>query len=259
MKNRRKSSNSDTVGGVLIGVATLDRLFGIRPKSLIHIGAHLAEESSAYDSHKWGAESGITWVEAQDEVVDILKSKLNPKTNRILNVCAWSVSGLRMDLNVTSNSQSTSLLAFGDHSRLYPEIYVERRKKVTTLRLDEVLSETDFFEFINLDVQGAELEVLLGMGNKLFRAKWIYAEVNSKQVYLKNALVWQIDEYLEHFGFKRVLTEWVNDDGWGDALYVKEITFRIFIAKCIWLGYNKFRAAWLRLKGSIVRLKKRVP
>ena len=31
----------------------------------------------------------------------------------------------------------------------------------------------------------------------------------------------EIDEYLEKFGFKRVITE-ITLNGWGDAFYVKE-------------------------------------
>jgi len=51
---------------------------GICPHSIIHIGAHLAEEHYEYKKFNWiGTESRIAiWVEAQTELVEILKKTL---------------------------------------------------------------------------------------------------------------------------------------------------------------------------------------
>jgi FkbM family methyltransferase len=239
---------------MLINVAVLDRLFGIHPKSLIHIGAHLAEESEAYDNFNWAGLTGITWIEAQEELVEFLKIKLDANRNRVLKVCAWSLSGEKKYLNITSNSQSTSLLNFGEHSELYPEIYVKRKCEVKTSRLDEVLEESENFEFVNLDVQGAELHVLIGMGEKLSHAKWIYTEVNSAEIYLDNVRVKELDEYLKKFGFKRVVTKWVGKDGWGDALYVKRVNLQIFIAKYLFLFFEQVKSLASRIRRELHKI-----
>jgi hypothetical protein len=76
------------------------------------------------------------------------------------------------------------------------------------------------FNFINIDVQGYELEVFKGAKNYLNEINYIIAEVNKDYVYENCALVNEIDDFLSQFNFKRTETSW---DGvtWGDAFYIK--------------------------------------
>lgn len=78
------------------------------------------------------------------------------------------------------------------------------------------------FDFLNLDIQGVELEALQGIGVYFEKIKWIYTEVNKSEVYKNCALIDDIDAFLKMEGFKRVATRWVKKQGWGDALYVRE-------------------------------------
>jgi hypothetical protein len=75
------------------------------------------------------------------------------------------------------------------------------------------------YDFLNIDVQGFEGQVLTGMGDYLKYVKWAYLEVNKAQVYQGCWEVEQVDKYLATFGFRRVETKWVGN--WGDALYVR--------------------------------------
>jgi hypothetical protein len=79
----------------------------------------------------------------------------------------------------------------------------------------------DGLDFLNIDLQGAELKALKGMGEVLRQFKWAYLEVNKAELYKGCALVEDIDMYLLGYGFKRVETKWTGAD-WGDALYVKQ-------------------------------------
>ena len=74
--------------------------------------------------------------------------------------------------------------------------------------------------FINIDVQGYELEVFKGSLNTLPYIDYIYCEVNRDQLYENNAMIEEIDEFLKSYNFERVGTDWAGDT-WGDALYVK--------------------------------------
>ena len=121
----------------------------------------------------------------------------------------------------TNNSQSSSLLDFGTHAEDYPYVNVQEEYAVTTSCLEDVVPLDCQFEFINLDLQGVELQALKGLGKKIENAKWIYTEVNKKQVYKSCTMVSDLDEYLSKFNFKRVVTRWVYGKGWGDALYVR--------------------------------------
>ncbi len=57
---------------------------------------------------------------------------------------------------------------------------------------------------MNLDIQGAELMALMGMGKLLDSIDHIYLEVNLIHVYKGGARLHQIDRYLGRLDFLRV-------------------------------------------------------
>jgi hypothetical protein len=82
--------------------------------------------------------------------------------------------------------------------------------------------DLDGFDFLNVDVQGAELFVLRGMGELINQFKWVYLEVNKAHLYVGCPLVEELDQYLANFGLVRVETMWAGNTNWGDALWVKK-------------------------------------
>jgi hypothetical protein len=94
---------------------------------------------------------------------------------------------------------------------------------VITKRLDEVIDDHDDISFVNLDIQGAELDALKGLGLMIHKVKWIYSEVNREEVYEGCAKIEELDDYLAKFSFKRIATRWAYGTGWGDALWIKKI------------------------------------
>ena len=59
--------------------------------------------------------------------------------------------------------------------------------------------------FLNIDVQGYELEVLKGFHN-LDEIKYIKTEVNRKELYENSINVKDLDKYLKNYNFIRVET-----------------------------------------------------
>ena len=204
---------------MLISVESLSKIWKIQPKGVLHVGAHLAEEAGDYAKYNWGK---TIWIEAQANLVDQLTNTLDPQLNQVIHATVWSKSGLTLQFNVSSSSQSSSLLNFGTHKNDYPDIFVTRSYSVTTCTLDEILDRGSEFDFVNLDIQGVELEALKGLGTYIDKVKWIYSEVNKKEVYENCSDVKEIDRYLQERGFKRVATRWVRGQGWGDALYIRK-------------------------------------
>ena len=90
--------------------------------------------------------------------------------------------------------------------------------------MNTLLSENNInvndYDFLNIDIQGAELLALKGFGDLLNNIKYIYTEINTNTLYKDCALVSEIDEYLFKYGFKRVETL-MTEFEWGDALYIK--------------------------------------
>ena len=77
------------------------------------------------------------------------------------------------------------------------------------------------YNFIAIDVQGYELEVMRGAVDTLNNIEYIVAEVNRNELYINCAKVNELDSFLGDFGFKRVETLWAGGQDWGDALYIK--------------------------------------
>jgi hypothetical protein len=123
-----------------------------------------------------------------------------------------------------NGSQSSSILELGTHKVAHPEVHYVADIPCKMHRMDDLFRDFEAIndcDFLNMDIQGAELKALRGMGELLHQFKWAYLEVNQAELYKGCALVDEIDTYLLGFGFKRVETKWCGNTGWGDALYIK--------------------------------------
>jgi hypothetical protein len=78
------------------------------------------------------------------------------------------------------------------------------------------------YNFLNLDIQGAELKALKGMEEYLHKVDYIYTEVNADYVYKNCALINEVDDYLINFGLHRVETQIYPEYNWGDAFYIRK-------------------------------------
>lgn len=204
---------------MLIPVSELQEDFNIKPKQILHVGAHLAEESKDYTEY---FQAPVIWVEAQPELCKKLKQSLDMVLNSVIEACVLDQNDLVVTLNVTSNSQSTSILQFGTHSNTYPDVRVTESVTVRTKRLDSLLNGKKVPDFINLDIQGVELKAIMSLGVLIDQVEVIYTEVNKRQVYVGCSLIQDIDAYLKKYGFRRIATRWKRRSGWGDALYVNQ-------------------------------------
>jgi FkbM family methyltransferase len=239
---------------MLIPIRLLENLWAIHPTGVLHVGAHLGEESEDYNSFEWGKESGIHWVEGQRELVEQLRTRFKGSNNAVYEGVVWHRSGETLTFNISNNSQSSSVFEFGSHSSNYPEVVFQSERQVTTTTISELLPPDVVFDFVNLDIQGAELSALKGLGKKIDGVKWVYTEVNSKEVYKGCAIISDIDSYLADLRFTRVCTVWVKGAGWGDALYIHQsakpnaiiIAYKSSIVK-LFLAFTTFTRRTLKL------------
>jgi FkbM family methyltransferase len=203
---------------VLINLAELKNNYSINPKSVIHIGGHEGEEASDYESS--GVEL-VRWVEALPEKVKIMRSKLDSVRHLVFEGAAWETSGATIKLNVASFSQASSVFSFDETINIYPTLKMSRQINVITVTVDSLIKKLDYPDFINLDIQGAELAALKGSMKTLPFVDSVYTEVSRKMLYKGGAHVKELDDFLREFGFTRLTTRWMWLEGWGDALYVK--------------------------------------
>lgn len=183
--------------------------------AIAHVGAHQAEELETYE--RYGIRR-VAWIECQPDVARALNIRIGSPDHIVIEGCAWSESGLAKTLKITNNSVSTSLLELKEHKNKYPTIKEIRRVTVKTRRLDELIPQGFGFNFLNLDIQGAELEAVRGLGDLIDQVDYIYSEVNQLEMYAGLATIGEFDSYLRERGFTRMVTR-LTGEGWGDAFY----------------------------------------
>jgi FkbM family methyltransferase len=202
---------------MLISLDSLMAKYNIQLKGILHVGAHECEELNTYETYL--DRSRILWVEAMPAKVDLCKSRY---PNLLIENAIVSDKVESVRFNIANNGQSSSFLYLGLHTTFHPEVhYVDAFTSNTSL-LKDILPKYDIpFNFINLDIQGAELRALKGMESYLSQIDYLYTEVNSDYVYMNCNLVTELDEYLAKFGLHRVETQWYGECKWGDAFYVR--------------------------------------
>ena len=208
---------------MLIDFRQLFPKYNIKPKGVLHVGANVGEEAPVYD--ELGIKN-VVWVEANSEICQELLRNVGWYGHNCFNVCITDVEGEEVVLHISNNgSQSSSILDLGTHTTAHPEVHYVKDITMTSQRLDQMVIIWDILkdsDFLNIDLQGAELKALKGMGTRLQQFKWAYLEVNKEELYKGCALVGEIDTYMNSFGFHRAETRWCGNTGWGDALYIKK-------------------------------------
>lgn len=194
-------------------------------KGIIHIGAHKCEEQPIYD--KIGIDkSKVIWIDAIIECVDMCK---NMGFN-IYNLVVSDIDNEPCTFRITNNGESSSMLELDTHLTCYPYIYVTEERQLSTTRMDTFINGNNVdikkYNYLNLDIQGAELKALKGFGDYLKYVDYIYSEVNVNTLYKDCALLHEMDSYLKQFGFERRLTE-ITGYEWGDAFYVKKTNINL--------------------------------
>jgi FkbM family methyltransferase len=192
------------------------------PSGIIHIGSHLLEERNSYLSN---GVSNIIWIEANTQIYNSTKYLINKKINEnIFNYAICDKDNEVLELNITNNGQSSSILDLDKHKIYYPNIDVVSKINIESKRMDSLIKENlidiNNYNFVNIDIQGAELLALKGFGDILHNIKYIYTEINISYLYKNCCLVNEIDDYLNKYGFTRVETK-LTEYEWGDALYAK--------------------------------------
>jgi hypothetical protein len=92
-----------------------------------------------------------------------------------------------------------------------------------TLFIEEKLDINEF-NFLNVDVEGAELEVLEGFKEHLNKIDYIFIEVSVNSRFEgSEATLETVNNYLGNQGFKIVeISSSIYNLGWGDAFYIKK-------------------------------------
>lgn len=192
-------------------------------KGAIHVGANIGEERDWYLNQGFDR---VLWFEPNIEVFKILEQNIGEYKKQIAFNFGIHDQLTEAPLHISNNGgQSSSILALGTHAISHPEVKYTGDQIIKLRRLDWFFTHTGWnikgFNFLNIDVQGVELNVMKSLGDLIGAFDYIYTEVNTEFVYEGCSLLSDIDDYLRHYGFERVETI-ITRANWGDALYVKK-------------------------------------
>ena len=204
---------------MLINFTNIFRKYNMNIKGIVHIGAHYGEEIQEYVNN--GIQNII--------VFEPLSNNFDILTERLQNINA-DIQGYQIALGseksistmyLSSNeAQSSSILKPKEHLVHHPDVTFNGIEEVEVDLLDNF--DIRGANFINIDVQGYELEVFKGGKKTLEQIDYVYCEVNRGEMYEGNPMIEDLDEYLSQYGFDRVETHWPETwYKWGDALYIK--------------------------------------
>lgn len=204
---------------MILDFNSIYRKYNMKIKGLLHIGAHYGQEFNLYRQHDI---KKIIFFEPLKNNFSELSNRINVSEDVLLVNKALGNDNKKIKMFVESanNGQSSSILKPKLHTEQYKHIVFNSEEEVDMVRLDDYLINKQDFNFINIDVQGYELEVLKGSMETLKNIDYIISEVNRAELYENNVHVDDLDKFLSKFNFKRVETDWVGNT-WGDALYIK--------------------------------------
>lgn len=167
------------------------RKLGFAPREIIDIGAFSGEWSRL--AHQIFSNARILMIEPQESRRTILESMIsaNPSVYSYEPVLVGGEQGRKVDFHVFEAATAASVLS---GSVDYPSKVNTR----TLETLDTVRERAGFHhsEFLKLDVQGYELEVLKGAEKTMAVAEAILLEVSLIELYRSSPLLHDVVEFL---------------------------------------------------------------
>lgn len=210
---------------MLISFEELITKHKIIPTGVLHIGAN---DGAEYEAYKKAGVKSIIFIEADPKIAAALKEKLKEdRTVRVYNVCASDKDNEETDFHITNNDgQSSSMRELKLHKKEHPDVKVKETIKLRTLTIDSLISalaiDMSEINFLNIDIQGAELEALKGMRETIKNIEYAYIEVSDSELYEGQALKPEIDAWLSEVGFVETECK-MTGHHWGDCFYTRTV------------------------------------
>lgn len=204
---------------MLIDLAQLVDRGIVVPGPVLHVGAHLGEERRTYKDLGFAP---IWWVEANEDVVPMLKKNLVHYPDNHVVQAVLSDSSKQVLFHLASNGQSSSYLPLGTHAQNHPDVTYVAERILQSTTVDDLWKQGQIAQasLINMDVQGTELDVLRGAEEYLKGVQAAYLEVNREAVYEGCALFGEVDAWLVERGFVCRRVEW-TPQAWGDGIWTR--------------------------------------
>lgn len=177
-----------------------ERRFLHAARGIIHVGANTGQEASSYA--KLGVP--VVWIEPLPEVFKALQQHVSRYANQV--AFDYLISDVEnKDYVFHDAGQSSSILEFADHKKLWPSIDFTGTHLLRSRRLDSLIEEHGWtsppYDALIVDAQGADLLVLKGLGSHIADIRFLVVEAADFEAYKGGATVDEISAFLEPLGF----------------------------------------------------------
>lgn len=202
----------------------LKEKYKLHYNGVLHIGAHAGSEFEQYVENSI---KPIIFIEPQKNLFERLIENIKKREDWpviCLNTALGNIVG-EIDFHTNDNDENGASSVLEPSNKLkreYPSISLDKIIKVPITKID--LLDIPKCNFINIDVQGYELEVLKGGVDYLKNVDYILIEVNENAeelLYIGAVQIKDLDLFLQQFHFERVETNMCGGS-WGDAFYIKK-------------------------------------
>jgi len=160
--------------------------------------------------------------ECNPSAIEICKGTIGDhKRVHLIEKAVWDEEGTISFYPVINGNTGASscFVAIDDYKY---ETYEQDEVLVPAIRLEGWFAETGVSpDLICIDLQGAELRALKGMGEIPASVKYIITEGQTKPIYEGVNLIPEIEDYLEDFGFS-IRAECLINPYFGDFLFVRD-------------------------------------
>jgi len=205
---------------------------------VLHVGAHSAEEAYIYKKLKIAP---VLWIEARPDLIEKINGRLESlcllnNGHYVRHGAVWSVSDVYCRLRIATNDMSSSLLNLGkSHQKYFPfvrkasenpeieintvtirdlveQFLLEMNHSLSEMELEEKQSSDNKFSvkkfnFLYLNVQGAELPALKGCGNGILsNLDYVLTGISIEDHFQNGTRLDSLDEYLGIYGLVREAT-----------------------------------------------------
>lgn len=169
---------------------------------VLHLGAHVGQEAGAYSNQGLP----VVWVEGDPKVYERLQEKIAPYANqRAINALLGRENVDLVDFHIASNDgQSSSVYPLANnHGFESIGLQMVESIRLPLVRLDEIIPPDQITAYSHwvVDLQGAELEALIGAGDLIDSCYTMDVEVSTREVYSGGARYHELADFLSEKGF----------------------------------------------------------
>ena len=142
--------------------------------------------------------------EPQLQTFKILKNKRKENENIFLNNFGLGSKKENREIFVNSNTATSSYLNIDNKNNFFKPVKTNRKEQTKIDTFDDYFnnSKIDFIDFVKIDVQGFEEDVLRGAIKSLDKVKLIEVEIVFVNLYEKNSSFFKIESILNEYNFE---------------------------------------------------------